>query len=251
MAIDKRNFENLVSEANQHPFSGWDFSFISDRMRESALHWNYRQRVRDAFGSVQTVLDIGTGGGEFLASLKPLPLETYATEAYVPNIPIAKAILEPLGVRVEAVESDYHLPFLNDFFDLVINRHEKFIAEEIARILKHSGRLITQQVGERNLPELNRCLRSKKRDRPSYYQRALAFLQQSGFEVIESREAFSDTVFYDVGAIVYFLKAIPWQVPDFSTKNCYDQLRAIHDHIQANGKFITSSHRFYIEARKP
>jgi len=34
---------------------------------------------------------MGTGGGEFLASLAPLPMHTSATEAYPPNVEIARA----------------------------------------------------------------------------------------------------------------------------------------------------------------
>jgi SAM-dependent methyltransferase len=245
------SFEDLVTEAREHPFSGWDFSYISKRMREDSLPWDYRARVRAAFASVQTLLDIGTGGGEFLASLQPLPPHTYATEAYAPNVPIATARLKPFGVRVEAVESESHLPFADSFFDLVINRHESFSAEEIFRVLNQGGRYITQQVGERNLLGLNEWLQCDDEERPSYYQQALDFLGQAGFEIIASRESFADTFFTDVGAVVYYLKAVPWQAPSYSIDKCYERLRAMHDHIQANGKLVAHRHRFFIEASKP
>jgi hypothetical protein len=94
-------------------------------------------------------------------------------------------------------------------------------------------------------------LQSETKDLPSDYHTALTCLQQAGFTVVTSCEAFTDTVFSDVGAIVYFLKAVPWQVPDFSIDKCYDQLRAIHDRIQTTGQVIATRHRFYIEAQKP
>lgn len=40
---------------------------------------------------------MGTGGGEFLAGLQPLPPHTCATEGYPPNIPIAQQRLKRLG----------------------------------------------------------------------------------------------------------------------------------------------------------
>ena len=251
MANDNQDFENLVAEASQHPFSGWDFSFVHNRMCEGTLPWDYRVQVHKAFASTKTLLDIGTGGGEFLASLQPLPPQTYATEAYAPNVPVARARLEPLNVRVEAVESEDHLPFPDNYFDLVINRHESFIAEEIIRILKSGGSFITQQVGERNLIEINNWLQGATEEKASYYRRALAFIRQAGFEVIDSREAFPETIFRDVGAVVYYLKAIPWQVPGFSIETGCDKLRAIHNRIQATGQFTAAAHRFYIEACKP
>ena len=251
MANAKQDLETLIAEASQHPFSGWDFSFIRERVCESALPWDYGLKVRAAFASTQSLLDMGTGGGEFLASLRPLPPQTYATEAYAPNVPLAAARLEPLGVRVVPVESEDHLPFSDDFFDLVINRHESFSAEKTIRILKPGGRFITQQVGERNLLELNRWLHSETKDLPSDYQRALACVRREGFEVVESQEAFTETVFRDVGAVVYYLRAVPWQVPDFSVEKYRSQLSAIHNHIQATGQYTATAHRFYIEARKP
>ena len=58
--------------------------------------------MRDA----ATMLDMGTGGGEFLFSLHPLPKTVYATEGYKPNVPIARQRLEPLGVKVVYFEED-------------------------------------------------------------------------------------------------------------------------------------------------
>ena len=62
--------------------------------------WGYRGMVQKRMKGIDSMLDMGTGGGEFLASLKDLPAKTYATESYVPNILIATARLEPLGVKV-------------------------------------------------------------------------------------------------------------------------------------------------------
>lgn len=55
---------------------------------------------------------------------------------------------------------------------------------------------------------------------------ALEELKENQFEVLYSNEEFLIQRFYDVGALVYYLKAIPWQIPDFSIgkyeKNLYD-----------------------------
>ena len=67
------------------------------------------------------MLDMGTGGGEFLSSLAPLPDQTWATEAFLPNLPLAKARLELLGIQVVHVDSDFELPFVDEEFYLVIN----------------------------------------------------------------------------------------------------------------------------------
>jgi hypothetical protein len=57
--------------------------------------------------------------------------------------------------------------------------------------------------------------------------------------------------FFDIGAIVYFLRKLSWVVPDFTATTYHDKLRALHDQIQSEGSFITHSSRLLIEAHKP
>ncbi|MEZ4555928.1 MAG: hypothetical protein R2854_05660 [Caldilineaceae bacterium] len=93
-------FEQLLAAAQQEEFSGWDFTRYADRWTEAAPTWDYAGLVRAAVAHADALLDMDTGGGEFLAALAPLPPMTVATENYPPNIPLAQARLEPLGVQV-------------------------------------------------------------------------------------------------------------------------------------------------------
>ena len=93
-------FNTLVAEALAQDFSGWDFSWADGRWQEEDPPWDYTAIVRQALPAAGTLLDLDTGGGEILASLVPLPDETIAIESYTPNIAVAKARLEPLGVQV-------------------------------------------------------------------------------------------------------------------------------------------------------
>jgi len=79
----------------------------------------------------------------------------------------------------------------------------------------------------------------------------LTELQDAGFRVIQTKDELHKATFSDVGALVYYLKAIPWEVPDFSIEGNDVQLRSIHALIQANGKFVVTNHRCLIEATKP
>ncbi|MBY8984630.1 MAG: hypothetical protein KGD65_06175 [Candidatus Lokiarchaeota archaeon] len=81
---DNELFDFLVSEA-KHPFSGWDFSYINSRYMEFPLTWSYSSKVLPYIRTSESLLDMGTGGGEFLATLAPLPKHTCATEGYEPN----------------------------------------------------------------------------------------------------------------------------------------------------------------------
>jgi SAM-dependent methyltransferase len=62
-------------------------------------------------------------------------------------VPIAKERLEPLGVEVFQIENDNELPFANETFDFVLNKHESYSVSEVKRILRPDGLFLTQQVG--------------------------------------------------------------------------------------------------------
>ena len=47
-----------------------------------------------------------------------------------------------------------------------------------------------------------------------------------------------------------YLKAIPWQIPNFTIETFEPQLRSIDQKIQHTGPFITKAHRFLVIARK-
>jgi SAM-dependent methyltransferase len=153
-------------------------------------------------------------------------------------------------VEVVPIETQAHLPFEEDFFDLVINRHETFYAAEVARVLKAGGIFITQQVGERNLIEINQWLGAEVPRKESYYERALYSMRTAGFEILDHAEISLDSEFYDIGAVIFLLKAISWQVPDFSVEKYREKLVSLHNHIETSGKFLAHDHRYFIKGIK-
>ncbi|MBN1440239.1 MAG: class I SAM-dependent methyltransferase [Anaerolineales bacterium] len=253
MTFDKDVFEKIMQDAWRQDFNGWDFSFVSDRMLETPPSWDYRKIVLERIRGVHSLLDLDTGGGEFLASLQPFPPETRATEGHPPNIPVAKSRLEPLGVKVVDTHAMPQLPFGDNTFDLLINRHGGILASEFFRLLKPSGRFITQQVGGRNCARLNEALNAQPDFLASAWTLDLAAkqLESAGLRILERKEEFPPVGFKDVGAVVYYLKAISWQVSDFSIEKYYDQLAEIHTTIQKSGTFTVEGHRFLLEAQKP
>ena len=82
-------FDYLTKEYNA-PFTGWDFSYLDGRMIQDDLPWNYKEIVEKYISGKNRLLDMDTGGGEFIYSLLNLPKNVFATEGYEPNISIAK-----------------------------------------------------------------------------------------------------------------------------------------------------------------
>ena len=249
---DNELFDYLVSEASKK-FEGWDFSYLEStgRVQEFPLSWNYRNEVKIRLLEASSLLDMGTGGGEFLSSLSPFPKYTCATEGYEPNIIIARNRLEPLGVKVYRIDDDEYLPFDDETFDLVINRHESYSPREVKRILKKQGTFITQQVGGLNNREINELLGTPKYEHYNWnLETAVTKLNEAGFKITEQKEDIVKTRFYDIGAIVFYLKAVPWQVPDFTVEKYFERLKQIHNMIQKEGYIDFTCHRFLVIAYK-
>ena len=144
----------LWKKEEQASFSGWDFSYIRSRFKEEKPSWDYIEEAKKLVKNATAVLDMGTGGGENFSKLGPFPKRTIATEGWLPNVPLARKKLEPLGVKVVAVDESGKLPFKNDEFDLVLNRHSGFDRNEVFRILQKDGIFFTQQVSGNDFQDL-------------------------------------------------------------------------------------------------
>jgi len=252
-------FEALIAEAEAWEMQGWDFSSLGKRWTEGRPPWDYRAKVRTLMREANCMLDMGTGGGEFLYDIRPLPPHTYATEGYPPNVPISKSRLSSLGVEVIQTFSEDNaktpqyggLPFKTGYFDLVINRHESFIASEVHRVLKPSGRFLSQQVGSENLAELNELLGAEPPSTGTWdLEVAIRQLKASGFRIEEGREASIESEFRDIGAVVCCLKAIPWQIPGFTVSEYLNELRRLDERMRARGGLKVSATRFLIRGSK-
>jgi len=79
---------------------------------------------------------------------------------------------------------------------------------------------------------------------------ARAEAEAAGLAVTDLREQSLRTVFYDVGAVVYFLRKVLWTVPGFTVAGYREPLRRLHQKIRAEGPFVAHAQRFLIEARK-
>jgi SAM-dependent methyltransferase len=255
-AGERKQFKANVKEAVEASFEGWDFSYIAQFGGdvEEPHTWSYANTVHHYLNDKDTVLDMGTGGGEFLASLQPLPSRTYATEAYPPNVPIAQKRLAPLGVTVveveEGVQEDSPLPFEDAFFELIINRHESFDSSEVFRILQPGGIFITQQVGERNNENLRMTFGSIDDDFAWNVDACQTHLKKAGFSITFAREHIGYSRIYDIRTLVYLMKVLPWEFPDFDPARYETQLLNVYIKILEDGYFDAICHRFVVIAQK-
>lgn len=232
---------------------GWDFSHIEGRYTEQDdLPWDYRERILHHLKPEMKLLDIDTGGGEFLCSLNHPYENTAATEGYPPNVALCKETLLPLGIDFRPGDGRGQLPFEDGSFDMVINRHGDFSPEDIYRLLKPGGLFLTQQVGAENDRELVELLCGKT-ELPfpeQYLSIASRKFRKAGFEILESNECFRPIRFYDVGALVWFARIIQWEFPAFAVDTHAEQLLNAQRILEETGCIEGRIHRFLLVAKK-
>jgi SAM-dependent methyltransferase len=254
------DFEALMTEALRAPTEGWDLARFGSRLTGAPPPWSFRETVAAQATGVAAMLDMGTGGGEQLASCQRLAPLTVATESWPPNVTVAARRLSPLGVFVVQAEGapdnldqtpdelGGRLPFRDASFDLVVNRHESFNAREVARVLTGGGVFLTQQAGE-DRGDLHALLRLD-RPKPPRLTLALAARQvlAAGLRLEASGEAVVAQTFADVGALGWYLRQVAWAVPGFDVEVERDRLRAVHERILAGGPVSVRQHQFWLRA---
>lgn len=245
--------ERWKSEERIAHIHGWDFSHIAGRYsEENDLPWDYREVILRHLTPEMKILDIDTGGGEFLMSLGHPHGNTAATENYPPNVELCREVLLPLGIDFRPADGCGVLPFDDGSFDMVINRHGDFDAGEINRILKPGGLFITQQVGAENDRELVEllCGETKLPFPEQYLDLTVRKFRDAGFEILEGQECFRPIRFFDVGALVWFARIIEWEFPGFSVDENLDRLLNAQRILERDGCIEGRIHRFFLVARK-
>jgi SAM-dependent methyltransferase len=203
------------------------------------------------------MLELQTGGGERLAetlfSVKCRPSTIVATESWEPNAALARLNLAAFNVSILEQGDKAVLPLPDSGFDLVCARHPTTTPwDEIARVLQYGGTFFSQQIGSGTNRELTEFMMGPQPISESQNaQRAVALAGLAGLEVTDLREESLPVVFFDIGAVVYFLRKVIWTVPDFTVERYRERLEDLHEHIQHYGSFQSHAKRFLIEARKP
>ncbi|MFG2698707.1 methyltransferase domain-containing protein [Kitasatospora sp. NPDC048407] len=249
------SFDALLDEAAGAPVDGWDFSWLDGRATEQRPSWGYQRLLGERLSAATAALDLQTGGGEVLAGAGPknFPPTLAATEGWPPNAARATRLLHPLGAALVTHQQGTQLPFCDGAFDLVTSRHPIAVQwPEIARVLTPGGSYFAQHVGGRSNVELTAYFLgpfevgdSREPEVESAQARA------AGLEIVQCRNERLRLEFFDVGAVVWFLRKVVWAVPDFTVERYRERLRELHDHIAREGAFVSTTSRTLIEARKP
>jgi SAM-dependent methyltransferase len=255
-------FDDLVAEAAAAPVEGWDFSWLDGRATEERPSWGYQRLLSRRLARASAAVDLQTGGGEVLAGTQRhgdftnFPPTMAATEAWPPNAARATTLLHPRGVVVVTVADDPPLPFADEAFDLVSSRHPNSVCwDEVARVLAPGGTYLAQLVIAPSALELVEYFLGPQPQPQPHSRRRLddqtAQAGAAGLQIVAARMERLRLEFFDVGAVIYFLRKVIWAVPGFTVHGYRARLRELHELIQADGPFVAHSARALVEARKP
>ncbi|PTA47455.1 class I SAM-dependent methyltransferase [Micromonospora sp. RP3T] len=251
--VTERGFDELVAEAKAAPVEGWGFSWLAGRATEERPPSGYARLVGARLTAVDAALDIDTGGGEVLAEAAsaPPPL-LVATEAWPPNVSVARRTLSRVGGHVVQVGDRSPLPFRDAAFDLVVSRHPVDTRwDEVARVLRPGGSFLSQQIGPGTVRELSEAILGPlPPPEHRHPEHAVTAAEATGLTVVDLRTATLRTVFQDIGAVVWFLRKVVWTVPGFTVDRHRAALRRLDERIRAEGPAVAHARRFLIEARR-
>jgi SAM-dependent methyltransferase len=248
------DFDDLVNEAERAPIGAWDFGWLDGRAVEDRPTWRYFDRVAERATDVSTLLEVQAGVGSMIGALPSLPRLSAATEGFPSSVAIAAPRLRSLDVHlVVTSQTRPGLPFAGRTFELVISRHPIEVWwQEIARVLQPGGTYFAQHVGPHSLRSLSESLMGplpNASNRDTEVERRAA--EGAGLVVQTMSLEHPSTAFYDIGAVVYFLRLVPWIVPGFTVPRYRESLRELHEAIERHGAFHTTASRTLVEATKP
>lgn len=233
---------------------GWDFSRV--RYDRDPVPWSYSEVVGRYLRQPNRVLDIGTGGGERFIALSPHFSSGVGIDADPRMIRVARenASASPddkLSFEVMRAEA---LEFPDSAFDVVLNRQASVHVGETARVLRHEGYFILQQVGARNFQNicsLFGCGPGGEYEwQTSQEVTALAEeFRRSGCTVVAQGEYDVGYFFLDVESLIFNLKAVP--IPeDFDIERHWQQIDHICAEYHSPRGIQTNEHRELLIARK-
>ena len=120
----------------------------------------------------------------------------------------------------------------------------------MARVLTTGGTFLTQRVHGLWAVDLLAAFDARPQGPNATAERYLPRIKDAGLEIINHQDWCGKLVFTDVGAIVYYLKAVPWLVPNFSVASHQGYLLKLQKRLEHDGNLAFEARKYLIQARK-
>jgi len=224
---------------------GWDFSRMN--VLRQPVPWNYTDVVARYLRPGDTVLDIGTGGGEVFGRLAGSFGQGLGIDNDPQMIRLARANSTAGHLRFRV--GSERLETVPEAFDVIIDRHAPFDLGAIAAHLKPAGYFVTQQVGERNMACVKAAL-GQPASPPVIRREAFP---ASGLRLLAFLEYDVEYVVRDIESLVFWLRALDCAHADLDGAAALASVQALNRVLAGNVDergFVTNEHRYLAIAQR-
>jgi len=247
----KTDYKSLYEKAGKR--IGWDFSHL--KTTEKGQGWDFYKEVLKKVKPRDTILDIGTGGGERILKIAKKFKFVYGIDHSSSMISAANKNLRNTklnNVKFLLMDSS-KLDFADNYFDIVTDRHCDFNPSEVFRVLKNGCYFFTQQVSEGDQINIKNAFgrgQSYGIKEGTLKNKYLKQLKKLGFKKINSFDYDSKVTYKTEKDYIFMLRYTP-TIPELGKKkNDFEILRKfIEENITSEG-IETNSKRFMIIATK-
>lgn len=244
-------YKNLYNKVGKR--IGWDFSHL--KTIEEGQRWDFFQEVLKKAKPGDLLLDIGTGGGERILKIAQHFRSVYGID-HSPSM-INTAIKNLRKTKLDNVKfllmDSSNLDFLDNYFDIVTDRHCDFNPSEVFRVLKKGGYFFTQQVSEGDQMNIKKAFGRGQgygvKD-GALKNKYLKQMTKLGFRKINSFEYDSGLIYKTDKDYIFHLRYTP-TIPEFGKKKKdFEVLRKFIRENKTEKGIKTNSKRFMIIAAK-
>jgi ubiquinone/menaquinone biosynthesis C-methylase UbiE len=244
-------YKNLYDRVGKR--IGWDFSHLNST--EVGQGWDFYEEVLKKTKPNDSILDIGTGGGERILKIAQNFEYVYGIDYSQNMVDIANKNLKKTklsNVKFLLMNSS-KLDFPDNCFDIVADRHCDFTPSEVFRVLKKGGYFFTQQVSEGDQINIKKAFgRGQGYDIKdgTLKNKYLKQLKKLVFTKIESFDYNSKITYKTEKDYIFLLRYTP-TIPEFGKKKGdFEILRKFIEKNKTEKGIETNSKRFIIIAAK-
>ena len=235
--------------------SGWDFSRM--HTEREPVPWDYPDVVARYLTPTDTVLDVGTGGGERLLGLanrfrKGVGIDPDPDMVRVAQANAARAATTHVTFQQAGAEDLTSFP--RETFDVVLTRHAPASAPGLHRVTNAGGYFVYQGVGARNMENIRLAFHTGSATQVDKGQRALlSGLRESGWTIVAQGEYNVRYLVRDLPSLLFWFSAIAGanEVPsDFAIERHHGVINDIIQRYGSDRGIETNEHRTLLIARK-
>jgi hypothetical protein len=243
-------------EAEERAKWGADMAYLLNRVEEDPTEWDETRLLQQYVPKDSLIFDMNSGKTGNLLEKDPKLVDTFGerTETdYIWHDVYFGAPLDEIPVETPeefAPEEDEEMPG-RDSVDVVLNKGIAVSPKKVFEVLKPYGVYMVELAGSKNHAVLAEKLTGKPRpDGINSLAEAVSAHEASRFTPLYQKECFTKVKFFDMEALIFYLKTMVEDFPPFSVKESEEVLANLYSEILQYGSITSTRHRMMMVFKK-